>query len=163
MFFHCSARNQRAHVDTRGPGARGRAADIRARAARPRRLRENCAARKAPPDRWPDAERRHAKPARSPNVGRCGRSKKGGTIMTTQTPLLTTSRPLALAPTTTAGVLPSGRARSLLSAILDRLLLWQERASQRHQLMTMEDHRLRDMGLTRADLEREMRKPFWRP
>ncbi len=66
------------------------------------------------------------------------------------------------APTTTAGVLPSGRARSPLSAILDRLLLWQERATQRHQLMTMEDHRLRDMGLTRAAIAHEINKPFWR-
>jgi uncharacterized protein YjiS (DUF1127 family) len=66
------------------------------------------------------------------------------------------------APTTTAGILPSGRARSPLSAILDRLLLWQERATQRHRLMTMEDHRLRDMGLTRAAVAHEINKPFWR-
>ena len=54
-------------------------------------------------------------------------------------------------------------ARRALISVLERLLLWQERASQRHQLGMIEAHGLRDVGLTRADLAPEIRKPFWRP
>ncbi len=43
------------------------------------------------------------------------------------------------------------------------LLLWQERACQRHQLAEMSDHLLKDMGITRASAEHESAKPFWRP
>ena len=52
-----------------------------------------------------------------------------------------------------------GRA---LSAGLERLLLWQERASQRHHLSMIDDDALRDVGLRRVDLASEIRKPFWR-
>ena len=53
-----------------------------------------------------------------------------------------------------------------LSALLvkasDTLLDWQDRARQRHRLSEMDDHLLRDIGLSRADLEHETAKPFWR-
>jgi uncharacterized protein YjiS (DUF1127 family) len=55
-----------------------------------------------------------------------------------------------------------GLARRALIAGLKRLLPWQERASQRHHLSMAEEHMLRDVGLRRADLEPEIRKPFWR-
>jgi uncharacterized protein YjiS (DUF1127 family) len=45
----------------------------------------------------------------------------------------------------------------------ERLLSWQERARQRHQLQCLSDHMLRDIGLTRADVLAESTKPFWRP
>ncbi|MBX6321735.1 MAG: DUF1127 domain-containing protein [Rhodospirillaceae bacterium] len=38
-----------------------------------------------------------------------------------------------------------------------------ERARQRHALQSLDDRMLKDIGLTRADVEREVRKPFWRP
>ena len=37
-----------------------------------------------------------------------------------------------------------------------------ERARQRHQLGRLSDAMLRDIGLTRSDVDAETRKPFWR-
>ncbi|WP_158045222.1 DUF1127 domain-containing protein [Skermanella pratensis] len=54
-----------------------------------------------------------------------------------------------------------GLNRLLVSAF-DALLDWQDRARQRHRLGEMDDHLLRDIGLSRADLEHEAAKPFWR-
>ena len=45
--------------------------------------------------------------------------------------------------------------------VLDVLLDWQERASQRHALASLDDRALRDIGLSRADVVRETSKPFW--
>ena len=57
---------------------------------------------------------------------------------------------------------PSGLPGRALSAGLARLLLWQERATQRHRLSMIDGDVLRDVGLWRADLAPEIRKPFWR-
>ena len=43
----------------------------------------------------------------------------------------------------------------------DHLLDWQERARQRHLLMQLDERMLRDVGLTRAEAQREFEKPFW--
>jgi uncharacterized protein YjiS (DUF1127 family) len=51
---------------------------------------------------------------------------------------------------------------ALIVKVSDTLLDWQERARQRHRLGEMDDHLLRDIGLSRADLEHESAKPFWR-
>ena len=45
---------------------------------------------------------------------------------------------------------------------LDQLLVWQDRARQRHQLAALENDLLKDLGLSRADVARETDKPFWR-
>ncbi len=45
----------------------------------------------------------------------------------------------------------------------DRLLLWTERSEQRHQLAELNDHMLRDIGLSRADVMAETTKLFWQP
>ena len=45
---------------------------------------------------------------------------------------------------------------------MDTVLDWQDRSRQRHRLGEMDDHLLRDIGLSRADLEYESSKPFWR-
>ena len=50
----------------------------------------------------------------------------------------------------------------LIVKATDTVLDWQERARQRHRLGEMDDHLLRDIGLSRADLEYESSKPFWR-
>jgi uncharacterized protein YjiS (DUF1127 family) len=50
------------------------------------------------------------------------------------------------------------RIRSGLSV----LLLWMDRSGQRQDLAELEDHQLRDIGLTRDDIRRECGKPFWR-
>ncbi len=39
---------------------------------------------------------------------------------------------------------------------------WSERRRQRRQLRRLGDHILKDIGLSRADVEREADKPFWR-
>ena len=38
---------------------------------------------------------------------------------------------------------------------------WQARAEMRHRLATMDDHLLTDMGIARAEAQREAEKPFW--
>ncbi len=58
-----------------------------------------------------------------------------------------------------AGPIASGR----FAGVFNRLLLWQERASQRQALSSLDDRMLRDIGVTRAEAERESGKPFWRP
>jgi uncharacterized protein YjiS (DUF1127 family) len=40
---------------------------------------------------------------------------------------------------------------------------WLERARQRRRLGQLSDHMLKDIGLSRADVESETAKPFWRP
>ena len=49
----------------------------------------------------------------------------------------------------------------LVSATITTLLVWQERARQRHHLAEMDDRLLKDIGFDRADHAREIRKPFW--
>jgi uncharacterized protein YjiS (DUF1127 family) len=41
--------------------------------------------------------------------------------------------------------------------------VWLERSRQRRALAELNDHMLRDIGLTRADAWAEAEKPFWRP
>ena len=43
------------------------------------------------------------------------------------------------------------------------LELWQERSRQRRQLLELDDRLLKDIGVSRADVEREAYKPFWKP
>ena len=47
-------------------------------------------------------------------------------------------------------------------ALFNLLTTWQQRASMRHQLRTLDDRILKDIGLSRADAEREGGKYFWR-
>lgn len=51
----------------------------------------------------------------------------------------------------------------LLAAIVDRVIDWQERARSRVLLGRLDDRMLRDMGISRADVDLEAGKPFWRP
>jgi len=51
---------------------------------------------------------------------------------------------------------------SLTARLLAALLRWQERNRERHHLRALDDRILRDVGLSRADIEQEVRKPFWR-
>jgi uncharacterized protein YjiS (DUF1127 family) len=39
---------------------------------------------------------------------------------------------------------------------------WIERAHQRRALAGLNDHQLRDLGITRVDAMREVEKPFWK-
>jgi uncharacterized protein YjiS (DUF1127 family) len=59
----------------------------------------------------------------------------------------------------------SGVASALklaLLASLAALILWQERSRQRAHLAELSEHALKDMGMTRADVEREVDKAPWR-
>lgn len=53
-------------------------------------------------------------------------------------------------------------AADLLGAAFDLLLSWIDTARQRRSLQMMDDRLLRDVGLSRADVEAETSKPFWR-
>ncbi len=44
---------------------------------------------------------------------------------------------------------------------LRTLLIWQERDRQRHSLAQLDARMLKDVGLSRADVATELRKPFW--
>lgn len=46
--------------------------------------------------------------------------------------------------------------------LIDTLLDWQERAHQRHHLSGLDDRLIRDMGLSRAEIDAEIHKPFWK-
>ena len=52
-------------------------------------------------------------------------------------------------------------ARDALAS-LDVLIAWQDRVHQRHLLTQMSDRTLADIGLSRADIQAELDKPFWR-
>lgn len=39
--------------------------------------------------------------------------------------------------------------------------MWRHRALYRHHLRGLDDHLLSDLGLTRAQAEREAARPFW--
>ncbi|MGH6891152.1 MAG: DUF1127 domain-containing protein [Dongiaceae bacterium] len=53
-----------------------------------------------------------------------------------------------------------------LIAVLDRVLevpfVWTERAAERRHLAALDDHLLKDIGLSRADITEATTKPFWR-
>jgi uncharacterized protein YjiS (DUF1127 family) len=45
--------------------------------------------------------------------------------------------------------------------MFDTILDWQERARQRHALMTLDDRMLKDIGVTRGQVTVETEKRFW--
>ena len=63
---------------------------------------------------------------------------------------------------TRTAVSSSPRQPGLVSRLLLALLTWQERAQQRHALEQLSGRDLHDLGLSRADVAGEARKPFWR-
>ena len=65
----------------------------------------------------------------------------------------------------TSGEMPGRPQLSVLRAVgflFDQVALWQERRRQRAALMRLDGRLLRDIGLSLADVEGEIRKPFWR-
>ncbi len=51
---------------------------------------------------------------------------------------------------------------SLARRVARMIAIWQRRVRERHQLGTMTDRELRDVGITRFDADELARKPFWR-
>ncbi len=39
---------------------------------------------------------------------------------------------------------------------------WMQRIDSREKLKTLSDRSLKDIGLTRQEIEKEIRKPFWK-
>lgn len=70
------------------------------------------------------------------------------------TPLLTNCLPGRPA----AGV----RLRAALHSMVRTLRLWHARRSARHAFPVLTERELRDLRLSRWDVERELAKPFWR-
>jgi uncharacterized protein YjiS (DUF1127 family) len=58
---------------------------------------------------------------------------------------------------------PRKAADGALHAFLRIVAESLRRSRQRHDLALLSEHSLRDIGLSRADVEFELRKPFWRP
>ena len=49
-----------------------------------------------------------------------------------------------------------------VAAAVALIARWIERARQRRALAALDDHTLRDIGITRVEAEREAGRPFWR-
>ena len=61
------------------------------------------------------------------------------------------------------GIVPARRhIPSNLCKAIDVLLLWLQRRRERRQLGALSDYMLKDIGVSRADIDVETRKMFWR-
>jgi uncharacterized protein YjiS (DUF1127 family) len=49
------------------------------------------------------------------------------------------------------------------NAVVDAVLTWQRRHKDRMHLMALDDRLLHDIGISLADVEHEVSKPFWKP
>jgi len=79
--------------------------------------------------------------------------------MSTNDALRTTT---AQSPATQA---PVGAVRAAARAVwtfIEKIMEWEERRRQRIALQALDDHLLRDIGVSRLDADNEGRKPFWR-
>ncbi len=50
-----------------------------------------------------------------------------------------------------------------VETVVDSPLTWQRRHKDRMHLMALDDRLLHDIGISLADVEREVSKPFWKP
>ncbi|HYD70688.1 DUF1127 domain-containing protein [Azospirillum sp.] len=46
--------------------------------------------------------------------------------------------------------------------LFDTLSVWHQRMVTRHELAQLDERMLRDIGISRLDVEGEVSKPFWR-
>ena len=56
-----------------------------------------------------------------------------------------------------------GKVRRVVVKCLQSIVIWQERAEQRHALSELSERMLKDIGVSHSDAYKEMRKPFWLP
>jgi uncharacterized protein YjiS (DUF1127 family) len=65
---------------------------------------------------------------------------------------------------TTTGSRTPGLIRRLdrgVTAVLDAMYKSRQRIAERHLLASLDDRMLKDLGLSRCDVENEIRKRFW--
>jgi uncharacterized protein YjiS (DUF1127 family) len=48
-----------------------------------------------------------------------------------------------------------------MKTLLNTLYTWLRRSKSRNELKYLSDHDLKDIGLTRSQVQHEIRKPFW--
>lgn len=60
-------------------------------------------------------------------------------------------------------ILAEFRINIHLVTVFDTIMTWIERSSQRRALRQLDDHLLRDLGVSRGAALHEAEKPFWRP
>jgi uncharacterized protein YjiS (DUF1127 family) len=53
--------------------------------------------------------------------------------------------------------------RDGLALLIDCVLEWHDRRRQRYALQMLDDRLLKDIGISRADIQGEADKPFWKP
>lgn len=68
---------------------------------------------------------------------------------------------LAASSVPASGPRPTPRPLDLLIRVLDTLYDWQARHRERNALAELDPRMLKDLGLTRTDIGREIDKPFW--
>ena len=76
--------------------------------------------------------------------------------------MATATTEFAPGPSKTLGFTLPRAAASVLAAVADLVGHWRRPASDRRHLATLDDFMLRDIGVSRADVEVELSKPFWR-
>lgn len=54
------------------------------------------------------------------------------------------------------------RLNEQLTKLSNKLSVYQRRRYSRRQLLFLNDHQLKDIGLSRADAKQEGTKPFWK-
>ena len=54
-----------------------------------------------------------------------------------------------------------GQATGFLASLIEAPFIWLERAHDRRRLAELDDHMLRDIGISRADADQVASRPFW--
>jgi uncharacterized protein YjiS (DUF1127 family) len=56
----------------------------------------------------------------------------------------------------------AARAAATVETLIGTLHLWRARVRERHTFTLIDERDLRDLALSRYDVQRELAKPFWR-